>query len=304
MSFGKNLTAFGSDLFADPLKVVQLGFAGYNLGLTTDTTTLKPELDIKDIMYQQKGTKPDDHVITGADWMLTATFGEIKTELLTKLCPYLVGSSGQAGADSGHLKAEMYQSMKDNYSGVLKVAPVQDQVPLEDTENTMYFYIAIPLINGDLINWGADVQRNLPVDFRIKPKQMTPGESTTIKSSHGYWGDPSVEDLPAANWPDLEAPQLSSALVNSATEIALTFDENVTEISGITTVEQIIVKVGNKFVVPTASAYAAAVLTLTLPAASITSGDIVSAYVAAGTLEDSGSNANELIEDFPVTNNL
>lgn len=304
MSFGKDLSAFGSDLFADPLKVVQVGYKGYNLGLTTDTTTLKPELDIKDIVFQQKGTKPDDHVITGADWMLSATFGEIKTELLVILCPYLVGSGGSVGADSGHIKAEMYKSMKDNYSGALKIAPVQDQVPQEDVDNTMYFYIAIPLINGDLVNWGADVQRNLPVDFRIKPKQMTAGESTTIKSAHGYWGDNSVEDLPAVDWPDLEAPAPSSSVVVSATEVMVTFGENITEIAGVTSSEQVVLKVGKKWVVPTTVSYATSIMTLTLPASSIVSGDVVSAYISAGTCEDGDSNANELVEDFPVTNNL
>lgn len=304
MSFGKDLTAFGSDLFKDPLKVVQLGFKGYDLGLTTDTTTLKPELDIKDIMYQQKGTKAYDHVITGADWLLTATFGEIKTELLTVLCPYLVASGGSSGADSGHVKAEMYKSMLDNYAGVLKVAPIADQVPSEEVENTMFFYIVIPLINSDLINWGADVQRNLQVEFRIKPKTMTTAESSTVTVSHGYWGDPTVEDLPAADWPDLDAPQAESAVVNSATEIAVTFNEDVTEISGVTTIEQVVVKVNNSFVVPTASSYSSAVLTLTLPADSIVSGDIVSVYISAGTMEDADSNANEDVEDLTVTNSL
>ena len=201
-NLGKSLDSFGSKLFNDPLKVVQLGFKGYDLGLTTEATTLKPDLDIKGIMYQQRGTKADDHVVTGADWLLTATFGEIKTSLLTVIAPYLVASSGSVGNDSGHIKSDLYESMKDTVAGTLRVAAVQDQVPSEEIQDLLNFYIAIPIINADLINWGADVQRNLPVEFRIKNRVFTPAESATVKSAHGYWGDPTAEDLPAADWPD------------------------------------------------------------------------------------------------------
>ena len=99
MGFGKNLDNFGSKLFDGPLGVVQVGFAGYNLGKTSQDTKLKPDIDIKDINYQQLGTKPADHVITGADWVLDAVFAEIKTELLKALFPYLVASQGSVGND-------------------------------------------------------------------------------------------------------------------------------------------------------------------------------------------------------------
>lgn len=304
MSFGKALTDFGSGLTAGPIGVVQVGYKGFDLGLTVDDATLKPDIDMKDIIYQQKGTKAADHVLTGADWILAGSFGEINTELLKIIAPYLVASSGSSGNDSGHFKADLYESLLDTVAGVLKVASVKDQVPSSLVEDTMYFYNAIPLINADLINWGADSQRNLPFEFRIKVKTMTIAESTTVKTAYGYWGDPSNEDLPPVVWPDLEAPYVVSSAAALATELTLTLSENATAIAGPTQTEQFIVKVNDKFVVPTNVGYATNVVTLTLPAASIASGDVVETSVGAGTWEDGDSNANEEVNFFPAVNTV
>ena len=302
--FGKALTSFGSGLTAGPLGVVQIGYRGYDLGLTVDVATLKPDLDIKDINYQQKGTKAHDHVVTGADWVLSGSIGEISTETLKIIAPYLVGSSGSVGADSGYFKADLYESMLDTIADTVKVASVENQVPSENIEDTMFFYLGIPLINADLINWGADVQRNLPFEFKIKAKTMTTAESTTVPIAYGYWGDPTVEDLPAAAWPDLDAPYIVSSLVASATSIEMTLSEDATEIAGVTSTEQIIVKVNSKFVTPDSVAYATNVVTLTLPAASIVSGDIVEVSVGDTTWEDADSQPNEQVDSFPTTNPL
>lgn len=306
MSLGKTIDSYGSKLFDNPLGVVQIGFAGYNLGLTNADTILKPDIDIKDIMAQQKGTKAYDHTVTGCDWMLTATFTEIKTVLLTTIAPYLVGSSGSVGSDSGHFKADLYTSLKDTIAGALRVSAVVDQVPSLDIENLMNFYTVIPKIEGDLINWGADSQRNLPVSFMIKPRIITSAESTALanKAIHGYWGDPTNEDLPAATWPDLEAPYIASGNVASATSVVLTANENITEIAGVTSTEQIIVKVDGIYVVPTAAVYATNTLTLTLPAASIATTQVVLVSISATTFEDADSNANEVLTELSVVNSL
>lgn len=304
MSVGKNLSAFGSKLFSGPLGVVQIGFNGYDLGLTTDSASLKPDLDVKDIMYQQKGTKAYDHVITGADWILTCTFGEIMTELLLAIAPYLIGSSGSVGSDSGHIKADMYESLLDTVGAGMKVASVIDQLPSTDIEDILNFYIGIPIINADLLQWGADVQRNIPVEFRIKPKVMTLAESTSVKMSHGYWGDPTAEDVPAIVWPDKEAPEVVSATAVLATSLEVVCNENITEIAGVTIADQVVVKVGNEFVKPISSAYATTKLTLTFASSTFTSGDIMELYVGAETYEDAESNANEAVDGFSVTDSI
>jgi len=304
--FGKALSDYGSGLTAGPLGVVQIGYKGYDLGKTVDDAELAPDLDVKDIMYQQYGTKGSDHVVTGADWKISGSFGEIKTELLKIIVPYLFDSNGQVGADSGTFKASMYESLLATVADTIKLASIIDQQPSEAVEDTMFFYKGIFLINAALINWGADSQRNLPFEIKLKPRTVLASESTKYanKSVFGYFGDPSVEDVPVADWPDLEAPYAVSSAVVSATEVTLTLSENATEIAAVTSTEQIVVKVNSKFVVPTVVGYATNVVTLTLPAASIASGDSVETSVGAGTFEDAESNANEQIDAYAAVNAL
>lgn len=301
---GRAITPYGSKLFDGPLGVVQLGFAGYNLGYTNADTILKPDADIKDIMAQQTGTKARDHTVTGTDWTLTATMTEISTELLKVVAPYFIESSGSAGNDHGFFKADQYTSLKDTIAGVLRVAPVVNQVPSEDIEDIINFYTVIPKIDGDLINWGADSQRNLPVTFMCKLRTFTSAESATVSSAYGYWGDPTLEDLPAANWLDLEAPTIDSGAVSSATEIVLTASENVTEISGVTSTQQIVINVDGLYVVPTAVVYATNTITLTLPAASIATTQVVTCSISASTFEDADNNENDIVTELSVVNSL
>ena len=307
--FGKNLDNFGSKLFDGPLGVVQIGFAGYNLGKTSQDSKLKPDLDIKDINYQQEGTKPADHVITGADWILDTVFAEIKTELLKVMFPYLVASQGSSGNDSAAFKADLYKSMVENYANVLKVGAVNASgVPSEEVEDLMYFYKVIPVVNGDLINWGADTQRELPVQFKIKRKIFTTQESSTHESAHGYMGDPTVEDLPAANWPDLAAPQLTTVEATAATTVVTTWNKDLVAISGVTLANRFRVKVEEDFITPSDVSIGTDpnenIVTLTLPASSISAGDVVELYIGAGTVKDSSDNENEEYNSYLVTNSV
>ena len=61
---------------------------------------------------------------------------------------------------------------------------------------------------------------------------MTPAESTTHESTHGYMGDPVVEDLPAANWPDLEAPIVTAAEATAATTVLTTWNKDLIGVGG------------------------------------------------------------------------
>lgn len=307
--FGKALTPYGSNLTAGPLGVVQLAFNGYDLGKTTDHTAVSPDVDMKDIAYQQNGTKGADHVLTGADWTLKCTFGEISTELLKILAPYLFGSSGSVGHDSGHIKAALFESLLDKYAGVLKAAAVLDQAPSEAIEDTLMFYKVLPLVSGDFIQWGVDVQRNFPMEFKIKGRLILPSESTALanKVVYGYLGDPSNEDLPAADWPDLEAPQLLSVSVEDETSLKFTFDEILSLISGVDPVDRIMVKKDDgTFAAPVSVDLddPASSVTATFAAATFAAGDIVYAFMAEGTYEDSAENANESIDNYEATNSI
>jgi len=306
MGFGKALTDWGSGLVKGPIGVVQIGYKGYDLGKTVDDAELSPDLDIKDIIYQQTGTKALDHTVTGANWMISGSFGEIKTELLKIICPYLFDSNGSEGADSGTFKADLYTSLLDTVADTVKIASVENQNPSEAVEDTMYFYKGIFLINAALINWGADSQRNLPFELMLKPRQITDAESTKYanKSVFGYYGDPSVEDLPAATWPDLEAPYATAAEVTLATEMTITLSENATAIAGPTQIDRFSVKVEGNFVAPTSVGYATNVITLTMPATTFAAGNSVEVSYSAGTFEDGDTNANEDLSNYPVTNPL
>ena len=306
---GQALTKYDSRLLSGPLGVVQVGFKGWDLGKTTAQTQLTPDLNIKEILYQQFGTKAADHVITGADMMVEATFGEISTELLKLLVPYLIASGGSAGDgnDSGTLKTDLYESMLETVAGGLRLVSVNAQgVPSEEDEDVFSFYNAIPLINGALIQWEADTQRNLPVNFMIKRRILTPAESTTHESVYGYYGDPTQEDLPAIDWPDVAAPVVIKAEATAATTLEITFDENVTEVAGITEAEKILCRVNGEFKPAVSAAAAGALYTVTFGAGTFTNGDVVTLFLAQDTVEDTATtpNKNEALNDYPVLNSV
>jgi len=229
MAIGGVLYEGGSKLFSGPLGIVQIAFEGYDLGKTTADTTLVPDQDIKDILYQQDGSKPADHVRTGQEYILNATFGEIKTGLL-KLLMAGITSVEDSGEDSAILEREMFGSMRTNEAGPLKVASVDENgLPSSDLEDILNFYEVIPIIAGDLINWGADTQRNLPVEFRIKWYEF-PVAPGTLLGAFGYVGDPTIETeaYDIANiWPDVAAPKIVTAVAATSTTIVVTFDEDI-----------------------------------------------------------------------------
>jgi hypothetical protein len=281
-----------SKLFDLPLGVVKVGFNGYDLGKTGADTEFTPDQDIKDIIYQQDGTKPADHVRTGLEYILSCTFSEISTGLLTQLMSGISTQNSSAADDTGTIDRNQYQSMRDNEAKVLKVAAVNaNGVPSTDDEDTLFFYEAIPIIDGTLINWGADSQRMLPVQFRIKWHEFTAGQSSTKSGAFGYWGDPTTEDVPAAVWPDVEAPAIVTAIAVSATSLEVTFDENIAFQSAFAT-DEYFADVDGEFNAPTAGVIATTKLTLTFAAATFASGDIIKLTISSIALQDTAATPN------------
>lgn len=310
MGVGGAIAKWDSALFAGPLGVVEISFNGYDLAKTVGQSQLTPDMNVKEILYQQLGTKAADHVITGANLMLECVFGEISTKLLSILVPYLIATGGASGAgnDSGTFKIDMYESMLDNVAGPLRVSSVGPSgVPSEDAEDNMFFYQAIPVVNAALIQWEADTQRNLPVQFMIKRRILTTAESTTHESAYGYWGDNTQEDLPAVVWPDPEAPYITAAAASSATAVKLTFNEDLVLIGGVTLTERVVLNVAGVMVVPTAAAIGTDPndneIDLTLPASSISAGQEVTCFFTADSVEDADGN-NNLFQEVTVTNNV
>jgi hypothetical protein len=303
---GGALFAGNSELLDGPLGVVQVGFKGYDLGKTTEDTSIVPDQDIKDIMYQQEGTKAADHVRTGIDYLLNVTFGEIKTQLLTLLMKGITSSNALTTDDTGVIGREIYQSMLENEAGGLRVVAVDSNgTPSELDEDIFNFYSAIPIVNADLVNWGADSQRGFTVQFRIKWHRFSAGESSTFVGGFGYWGTPTDEDVPAIVWPDVEAPEIVSATATAATTLAVVFDENIAFQTAYA-IPEYVVKVEGEYILSTAGVIATTTLTLTFPALTFTAGDVIEISISENALEDTAATANLFagVDAYPVTNSV
>ncbi len=234
MSLGSAVFTGTSKLFEGPLGVVQVGFKGFNLGKSTAETILTPDQDIKDINYQQDGSKAADHVRTGIDYLLAVTFGEISTGLIDLLMSGVSTQTVNPASDSGMIDRVMYESMRDVEAGGLKVAACDvNGVPLATLVSIVNFYEAIPIVNGDLVNWGADTQRNFSMQFRIKWHEFTATELAALTRStggaFGYWGDPATEDVTPIDAYFAVAPRIVSAVVQDAADILVTFDKAIVE---------------------------------------------------------------------------
>lgn len=303
--FGGIIGSGNSKLVAGPLGVVKVGFKGYDLGKTTAETTMKVDQDIKDIIYQQDGTKPSDKVRTGAVVLITGTLGEVKTKTLALLQAGITAGHSSADEDFGVLGRSVYQSMRDNEVGGLKLAACSaDGIASEEPEDQFCFYEAVFNLTGNLVNWGADVQRGLPFEIYVFFHPFAEGESTAHRGAFGYWGDPADSDVPAITWPDVAAPVVTSVEVEDATTLTVTFDKSVTEVEDETTEDKIIASVDGAYVAPTASVIVANVLTLTFPDTTFAAGDEVLFSMSAGVVEDTAENQNAVVASRRATNDL
>jgi len=152
----------GDNIWEGPLGVVQLEYNNLDLGQTMEDTTIEPDQDIKDILYQQQGTKPADKVRTGIVFIVRCKLAEITT---TRLAEVFSGIEVSGGGNSVKIGRELYRSMKDYEAFVLKVQRVDSEgsVTVND-DHIIVFYKAISIVTGT-IDWGADTQRGLEVEF-------------------------------------------------------------------------------------------------------------------------------------------
>jgi len=306
---GKNIISNGTGLLLGPLGQCKIGFKGWDLGKTTEETILSKEEDRLDVLYQQNGSKPADHVSTGTNYLLAATFGEISTQLLKQLIYSFNSQASEDGSgdDSGTFGVDQFCSLRDNHAGPIRIAPLDcDGQELTDLEDILNYYDVLAMVDENLINWSVDTQRNIPVSFYIYLKEFGDDQvGGGPAAAFGYYGDPSVELVPATDWPDLEGPQITSAIASSATQIDLIFNETVALVGGSYTAG-IIVKVNDDWVAPTTVIVATNTSTITLPAASISSGDIVEISISDNVYEDTESTPNimEEVNNLVVTNSV
>lgn len=306
---GAPLVAGNSELLNGPLGNCLLGFKGYMLGLTTEDTALAPDEDVKEILYSQEGTKAADLVTTGSVYMINAVFGEIKTSLLKLLkAGFSSLATPPTGEDSGTFGRFLYSSHRDNRAGVLRLyATDANGFALLDDEDVTNFYEVVPVITDTLLNWGADTQRNVTVQFWVFFKKF--GDDQVAggpKGAFGYFGDPSQEKVPAAAWPDIAAPKLVTADASDATTLDLTFDENIAKQTPDNPLG-IIVDVNGEYIVATSiAAPVAKAVAITFPAATFAALDVITVSISALVFEDTETVANIYpgISDFIVTNSV
>jgi hypothetical protein len=195
--------------------------------------------------------------------------------------------------------------MRDNEVGGLKLAACSaDGIASEEPEDQFCFYEAVFNLTGNLVNWGADVQRGLPFEIYVFFHPFAEGESTAHRGAFGYWGDPDDSDVPAITWPDVAAPVVTGVEVEDATTLTVTFDKSVTEVEDETTEDKIIASVDGAYVAPTASVIVTNVLTLTFPDTTFAAGDEVLFSMSAGVVEDTAENQNAVVASRRATNDL
>lgn len=199
------LTASNSYLLRGPLGNVLINFDGDDLGKTTEDTSLSKIEDVKDILYSQDGTQPSDHVSTGMMLQLNATFGEIRTSLLEKiLYSFSTQAVDPSSDDSGTFGRYIYTSLRDNKAKKLIITATDaNGAKRTDDDDILNFYEAVPIINENLVNWGADTQRNIPVEFKIYYSEFGASQvSGGPSGAFGYYGNAATELVPAiASYP-------------------------------------------------------------------------------------------------------
>lgn len=308
---GGRLLAGDSKLFKNSVGVVQLAYDGYDLGKTNADTTISIDQDIMDVTYQQTGTKPADHIRTGMEWTVSATFSEISTSLIALLQGGVSSQNRSAVSDSMRLDPELYQSLIATKSGPLKIIAVDGDLGLSTREIDHWnFYRAIPIIDGDIVNWGADSQRSMPVMFRIKGYEFPKPNSYASSWGFGYVGDPSLEKFPAIDWPDVLAPGLVAAVATSTTEMTLEFTEDIVFAQGATLpLNTIIADVDGLIKIPTTAGTTISTDTLTLKFAanSFASGSDIRVTVTNRAVKDKATptaNAFPGVSGFQVRNEV
>jgi len=153
----------GANAWEGCLGVVTVEFNGVDMGKTTADTEIVIDKDVKDIIYQQNGTKFFDKVMTGMALQVNFTIGEITTARLASAIPGWVKSTG---GNSLKMGKSIYQSWKDNAKKLVLIRVDSEGSASTDPKFKINFYKAFLEVTGN-IQYGADTQRNLAITAHI-----------------------------------------------------------------------------------------------------------------------------------------
>ena len=98
----------------------------------------------------------------------------------------------------------IYQSLRDNKQGKLIITATDENGAKRTVDDDILnFYEVVPIIDENIINWGADTQRNLPVRFMIYYSEFGASQvSGGPSGAFGYYGSATTEKVPAiASYP-------------------------------------------------------------------------------------------------------
>lgn len=165
----------GTNIHDTSLGVVFIDFKGIDLGKTTDATKLLQEEDLKDIIYQQNGTKPFTKIRTGVSYMLQCVLGNPGIQQLSTVNPNMKPSGSFI---SMNFSRELFSDLQDE-AGLLVVTEMINNVRSTDPRRIMRFPSAAARLTTE-IGWGADLQRTVGVEFWIFVDETT--------QSFGYSG--------------------------------------------------------------------------------------------------------------------
>lgn len=212
-------------LFEYPLGQCLLYYNGFLLGKTTSDTILKVDRDIKDILYSQDGTKAQDWVNTGELYSIEVTFGETTEELISVLDPsWTIDNDGNA-----LLGRDLYESYRESRGAEMKLIKVDGNgQPIAGDTYVFNFWEAVPVVNGEIMQFGADTQKNFQCAFYFGYHVFAAGESSTHYGGYGYIGDATDLDVPAIEWPPVPQTSIATGTVTpDAQTITITFDREI-----------------------------------------------------------------------------
>ncbi len=156
---------FGLDFIQGSLGVVLLTSDNVDLGKTIDEASFEFIEDMKDIMFAQNGTQPDDKVPTGQGYQITVKLGQITWERLQKV---LRGLTVAASGHSALLGRDIYRSGRAAFARELIVTRVDsDGVRETNPFYRLVFWNAMPTVNGAIGSFGPDTQREVEVVFYV-----------------------------------------------------------------------------------------------------------------------------------------
>ncbi|MCL2519964.1 MAG: hypothetical protein FWE37_03025 [Spirochaetaceae bacterium] len=182
-------------------------FNGVLLGCVMDNITVSQEATTVDILSAQKGTGPQDQVITALAMTINMTLASPKRSLRALVDPnFKILDNGQEVGAS-----KLFDSLKQGRSGALKMVRSVNGAPSTDPNDVICFYEVFPNLAGDVVELG-NAQQQLAITFNVILKEFTElktydANAEYLLDSAFYYYTDKPRGVPPVEWPII--PELS-----------------------------------------------------------------------------------------------